>query len=266
GRAIGARGGGIHVDVIYNDGDPVRMETLIGLKEIFHTQLPKMPKEYIVRLVFDRKHKTLVMSRDGVPIGGITYRPFYEQGFAEIAFCAVRANEQVKGFGSRLMCELKEYLKVEGLSHFQTYADNFAIGYFSKQGFSRHIGMAKDRWVGYVKDYSGGTHMECYVHPTVPYMEQKKMLKLQRDFLMGRILERSTSSKVYKGLNFENGAKIAPEKIPGVLEAGWSPEEVKKQTEHCSAREKALLNKKLVGIWRDVDKNENAWPFREPVD
>ena len=26
-----------------------------------------------------------------------------EQGFAEIAFCAVTANEQVKGFGTRLM-------------------------------------------------------------------------------------------------------------------------------------------------------------------
>ena len=23
----------------------------------------------------------------------------------------------------------------------------------------------------YVKDYDGGTHMECYVHPTVPYMD-----------------------------------------------------------------------------------------------
>lgn len=32
------------------------------------------------------------------------------QGFAEIAFCAVTANEQVKGFGTRLM----NYTKVRG--------------------------------------------------------------------------------------------------------------------------------------------------------
>ncbi len=36
-------------------------------------------------------------------LGGITYRPFHAQGFGEIAFCAVTAIEQVKGFGARLM-------------------------------------------------------------------------------------------------------------------------------------------------------------------
>ena len=34
---------------------------------------------------------------------GVTYRPFHSQRFGEIAFCAVSANEQVKGFGTRLM-------------------------------------------------------------------------------------------------------------------------------------------------------------------
>lgn len=66
-----------------------------ALKEIFHQQLPKMPKEYIVRLVFDRNHHSIVLTKDGVPIGGITYRPFVEQKFGEIAFCAVASNCQV---------------------------------------------------------------------------------------------------------------------------------------------------------------------------
>lgn len=64
-------------------------------QEIFHAQLPKMPKEYIVRLVFDRKHRSIVLCKKGVPIGGITYRPFKEQKFGEIAFCAVVGNAQV---------------------------------------------------------------------------------------------------------------------------------------------------------------------------
>jgi histone acetyltransferase len=32
------------------------MKMLIDLKNIFSRQLPKMPKEYIVKLVFDRNH------------------------------------------------------------------------------------------------------------------------------------------------------------------------------------------------------------------
>ena len=45
---------------------------------------------------------------DRMPVGawvaaGVTYRPFHSQQFGEIAFCAVSANEQVKGFGTRLM-------------------------------------------------------------------------------------------------------------------------------------------------------------------
>ena len=33
------------------------MVFLIGLKNIFSKQLPNMPKEYIARLVLDRRHK-----------------------------------------------------------------------------------------------------------------------------------------------------------------------------------------------------------------
>lgn len=63
-------------------------------QEIFHAQLPKMPKEYIVRLVFDRRHRSIVLCKNGTPIGGITYRPFEAQKFGEIAFCAVLGNAQ----------------------------------------------------------------------------------------------------------------------------------------------------------------------------
>ena len=60
-------------------------------------QLPQMPKEYIVRLVFDRNHKSVAAIKQGRVIGGITYRPFKEQKFGEIAFCAVSTTEQVRG-------------------------------------------------------------------------------------------------------------------------------------------------------------------------
>jgi histone acetyltransferase len=72
-------------------------------------------------------------------IGGISFRPFLPQGFAEIAFCAITSSEQVKGYGTRLMNHLKEAVKMDKISHFLTYADNFAIGYFKKQGFTKTV-------------------------------------------------------------------------------------------------------------------------------
>lgn len=56
------------------------------------------------------------------------------QKFGEIAFCAIMADEQVKGYGTRLMNHLKQHARdVDGLTHFLTYADNNAVGYFVKQ-------------------------------------------------------------------------------------------------------------------------------------
>lgn len=58
----------------------------------------------------------------------------FSQRFGEIAFCAITADEQVKGYGTRLMNHLKEHARnVDGLTHFLTYADNNAVGYFVKQ-------------------------------------------------------------------------------------------------------------------------------------
>ena len=70
----------------------------------FRTQ--SMLPQNIVK-VFDPKHKTLALVKDGRPIGGICFRTFPSQGFSEIVFCAVTSNEQVKGYGTHLMNHLK---------------------------------------------------------------------------------------------------------------------------------------------------------------
>uniref|UniRef100_A0A674CXI1 histone acetyltransferase n=1 Tax=Salmo trutta TaxID=8032 RepID=A0A674CXI1_SALTR len=106
---------------------------LVGLQNVFSHQLPRMPKEYITRLVFDPKHKTLALIKDGRVIGGICFRMFPTQGFTEIVFCAVTSNEQVKGYGTHLMNHLKEYHIKHSILYFLTYADEYAIGYFKKQ-------------------------------------------------------------------------------------------------------------------------------------
>lgn len=174
-------GGLVKFDVITNDGTPEHMVQLTTLKNIFAKQLPKMPKEYIVRLVFDRNHRSMVILKNGTHvIGGICYRPFLPNHFAEIAFCAINAADQVKGYGTRLMNHLKEFVKQEGITHFLTYADNYAIGYFKKQGFAKVVSMPRPNWFGYIKDYDGGTLMECTIHYQIDYLRITSMVHKQR--------------------------------------------------------------------------------------
>ena len=62
------------------------------------------------------------------------------------------------------------------IQYFLTYADNYAIGYFQKQGFTKYLTMPRERWVGYIKEYDGGTLMECYIHPAVNYFAVPQVL------------------------------------------------------------------------------------------
>ena len=54
------RDGILTFPIYYNDGTADSLTKLVQLKAIFCQQLPKMPKEYISRLVLDRRHVSLV--------------------------------------------------------------------------------------------------------------------------------------------------------------------------------------------------------------
>ena len=66
------------------------------------------------------------------------------------------------------------------IHHFLTYADNYAVGYFKKQGFTKEINFDRERWVGYIKDYEGGTIMQCTMVPKIRYLEVHQMLADQK--------------------------------------------------------------------------------------
>jgi hypothetical protein len=60
-----------------------------------------------------------------------------------------------------MMNAVKDYVRKAHptINHFLTYADNYAIGYFKKQGFSKEITFPRERWVGYIKDYDSANLM-----------------------------------------------------------------------------------------------------------
>ena len=55
------RNGEIEFRVVNNDGARDSTVILTGLKCIFQKQLPKMPKDYIARLVYDRTHLSMAI-------------------------------------------------------------------------------------------------------------------------------------------------------------------------------------------------------------
>ena len=79
------RKGIIRIVPVENDGQPRSSVILTGLKTLFQKQLPKMPREYIARLVYSRDHWSMAIVKRGFQVvGGITYRPFEKIGRAHV--------------------------------------------------------------------------------------------------------------------------------------------------------------------------------------
>ncbi|XP_078660310.1 histone acetyltransferase KAT2A-like [Branchiostoma floridae x Branchiostoma belcheri] len=239
---------------------------LIGLQNVFSHQLPRMPKEYITRLVFDLKHRTLALIKDNRVIGGICFRMFPTQGFTEIVFCAVTSNEQVKGYGTHLMNHLKDYHVKHGVYHFLTFADEFAIGYFKKQGFSKEIRLPASAYMGYIKDYEGATLMGCELNPQIPYTELSQVIKKQKDVLKKLIEEKQEQiGRVYPGLTcFKDGVRQIPvESIPGIRSTGWKPKDLRGKEQNKDSEQLFTVLKTLL---TQVKNHASAWPFLRPVE
>jgi histone acetyltransferase len=251
-------------EVIHNDGTQDNMERLVKLKNIFRKQLPKMPGEYIVRLVFDRKHQSMVISRGPVIIGGCCFRYFEGQSFAEIAFLAITYSEQVKGFGTILMNRLKNFVKESRIRFFLTYADNFALGYFQKQGFTTQVEqiIPERVWKGYIKDYDGGTLMACKLDPDIDYsvISSSTAAHLER---VNRLIDEISPSGVVRDppqalLADEH---CTPNDVAGLAEVHYNESEDRTIEEEEKDAKSACFN----FIIESMLNNSAAWPFKEPV-
>lgn len=167
------------------------------------------------------------------------------------------------------MSHLKDYVKATSdVMHFLTYADNYAIGYFKKQGFTKEITLERPRWMGYIKDYEGGTIMQCSMLPRIRYLESGRLLLKQKAAVHAKIRAVSKSYEVHqppaqwagipKGGTFP---QIDPLSIPAIKETGWSPDmdALARQPRHKPSH--ALL----MHLLSAMQNSTNAWPFLQPV-
>lgn len=263
---IEEREGKIEFRVVNNDNTRDNMIVLTGLKNIFQKQLPEMPKAYIARLVYDRSHVSIAVVRKPLTVvGGITIRPFESHEFAEIVFCAISSTEQVRGYGAHLMNHLKDYVRsTTKIKYFLTYADNYAIGYFKKQGFTKEITLPKKVWMGYIKDYEGGTLMQCSMLPRIRYLDSPKILSLQKAAILRKIRSIGRSHIVHKGLSHfkqENFKPLNPFDIPGLKEAGWTRE----MDDLAQKPKRGPHHIAMLTILTEMQNHPSNWPFLHPV-
>lgn len=247
-------------------------ESLLGYKMILQKQLPRMPKEYIIKQIFNEKHSNILCSIDENIVGGVCYRPFYEKSFVELVFLAIDSSVQVNGHGSMIIDMLKEHCKREiqnievdfleylsypkRLTHpvyLMAYADNYAIGFFKKQGFSTEIYFKN--WRGYIKDYEGGTLMQCKVLWEINYLNKIDIVEKKRMEFINKISQLSSFNVLRDPPNFADVKTVWD--IPGLKEAKLTEEMLSQTT------------KKLKNVFRyiisDIRTDTHAWPFLQPV-
>ncbi|KAI1101356.1 histone acetyltransferase GCN5-like protein [Jackrogersella minutella] len=260
------KNGDIEFRVVNNDGAFESTIVLTGLKRLFQKQLPFMPQHYIARLVLDYNHLSIAIIKQPLEvIGGITYKPFPDRKIAEIAFCAVSPGNQIKGYGKHLMDHFKDYVKASSpIMHLLTYADNTAIGYFKKQGFTKEITLEKSLWKGCIKDYEGGTLMQCSMVPRVRYLEARRMLHKQKENVLAKIEAESKSHIVHKPpAQWADGniTPIDPLSIPAIRATGWTPDmdKLSQQSRHGNRFNEYQRFLDLI------QNHKHAWPFLNPV-
>jgi histone acetyltransferase len=155
-----------------------------------------------------------------------------------------------------MMNYLKDYHVKNNVLHFLTYADEFAIGYFKKQGFSTLINLPKAAYQGYIKEYEGATLMGCELNPKIQYIEFSSVLQKQKEVIKLLISKKEEEiAKCYPGLScFRDGIRQIPiESIPGVREAGYRSStedyrffEQNTDSEHLFTTLRAILNQLRV--------------------
>ncbi|KAI5458354.1 acyl-CoA N-acyltransferase, partial [Mariannaea sp. PMI_226] len=262
---IEERNGDIEVKVVNNDGGRESILILTGLKRLFQQQLPDMPKAYIARLVYDRTHISMAIVRKPLEVvGGISYRPFKGRQFAEIVFCAVLSDHQVKGYGAHLMSHLKDYIKATSdMKHLLAYADDNAIGYFKKQGFTKEITLPSSVWRGYIKDYEGATIMQCTLLPRIRYLEMGRMLLKQKECVQAKIGAWRNSRVIHQPpVQWKGGVyAIDPLSIDAIRVTGWSAgkDDFARQPRH------GPNYSQLLRLLNSMQNHQSAWPFLEPV-
>jgi len=182
-------------------------------------------------------------------------------------FCVISQEQQRGGYGSRLMSRLKKWCQENNNFNLLTYADDTAIGYFQRQGFSVEITEmdVKDWDIGFLKYYDGATLMHCSVDPRIDYLDITHQIRLQRAMFCKKMRSLSLQHIAYDGLpkKTDKHQHFDPSKIQGLVDSGWTRFQLDKLLDVDVQEKLYKENKAFVeSIKNDRHLSE---PFLKPV-
>ena len=192
--------------IVKNDSQPQSLLYLLDAKNLFHFELEKMNEQYITKIVFDPTHETLLILLDGITIGGICFRLF--SSFAEIVFCVIGSKFHTHGYGSFMMTVFKVYLQSIGILNIYTYADDTALGFFHRHGFSLHSKLPQTEWKGFLKDYSQATLLSCPINKNVDYFNIHEVIDKNLHLLENKLQTAPITRVTSWPVNVINGIQI----------------------------------------------------------
>lgn len=173
-----------------------------------------------------------------------------------------------------------------------TYADEYAIGYFKKQGFTDQCTLPKEQYFGYIKDYDGATLMQCNMDPLIRYDWLSYVTSMQTTIIHNIVAQHQRQNKKFvsgwgQGDEGPGSLKVYHHQVPHVarstaraaaLQASKDPrriiprEQVAKLNLHVDLSEidfedhSQKLTPVLTRIMDKMIKHKSSAPFREPVD
>lgn len=175
------------------------------------------------------------------------------------------------------MNHLKDYSISKKIHNFLTYADENAIGFFKKQGFSNDIKIPRSEYFGYIKDYEGATLMHCELHAGIIYTQFSNIVRKQKEIVMELFEQRQQEmQKVHPGLTcFKEGIsrtipiESIPGLFPGLREIGWklpssrnAPKHLRYVEENVDPELLSIQFSSVLGLMRN---HKSSWPFLKPV-
>ena len=290
---------GYSIEIISACDESTDLDKLFNIKILFERMLPKMPKEYILRQMLDKKQCCIVLYDSySEIIGAICYRPAFDRKLVEIVFFAINSINHIKGYGSFLMncakelikrqfirfCEnkdefLKNNVKITDINfmidenaeyntdmygiaednvrkrqkqidfyknetnlYLLTYADNSAVGFFKKQGFE--IGTVSSGWKKYIKDYDGGSLMECKLSKEINYLNQMELILNLND-------------KMFEKMKMVNEYHLLRERDDLTF--------LNLEKDNFKQSKQGFLNNFLDFFIAELYSNPSSWPFLAPV-
>ncbi|KAJ5615734.1 hypothetical protein N7537_000848, partial [Penicillium hordei] len=260
------RNGEIEFRVVNNDGSRESTIILTGLNAYFKGNFRKR-----LRITSHVSSTTVLIYRSlSSKCLWRSLAAYHSENFET----AISSDQQVKGYGAHLMGHLKDYIRATSpVMHFLTYADNHATGYFQKQGFTKEITLYKSIWKGCIKDYEGGTLMQCSMLARIRYLEVGRMLLKQKESVLAKIRTLGKNHIIHlppqQWANANDGVVIPldPLSIPAVRATGWSPDMDELGRDSChGSRFKGPNFNEFRRFMNEIQNHTQAWPLLNPID